>query len=54
MKSETDKNLSKFEEYFDTICITDEGKINMNEGKEIPVISLNDITVDLSGESERD
>ena len=50
---DTEKNVEKCNEYFDSICITDEDKPNTVEGKEIPFISLNDHRVDLGGESEQ-
>ena len=47
---EFEKNVEKFNEYFDSICITDEGGNKREDRKEIPAISLNDGLIHVAGE----
>ena len=46
---ESEKNVEKLNEYFDSICITDEEGNKRQDRKEIPTISLNDDLIHVAG-----
>ena len=47
---ESEKNVEKFSEYLDSICIQDEEMAGTKERKEIPSISLNDGLIHVASE----
>ena len=47
---ESEKNVEKLDEYFDSICIAEEEGTKKQDRKEIPSISLNDGLIHVAGE----